>query len=317
MLTYLLTRILWLVPVLLGVTLVTFVLIYVIPGDPVVSMIGQRADDATIQRVRAELSLDRPLPLQYLHFLKRLLKGDLGRSYLSRRPVRDSLLSHLPYTLQLALGALTITICFGLMIGVLSAWHRGQWLDQGSRIFALVFVSTPVFWFGLILILVFAVQLRWLPAAGTGTRDGLFGIFVALILPSITLGTRAAALVARVTRASLLEAMTSQYIVTARAKGLTEMRVVLKHGLRNALIPVITIAALDFGSFLNGSVLTEAIFGRPGIGGFLMDAIARRDFPVIQGTVLFGAIIFVFINLLADILYSWADPRVRLNSGGQ
>ncbi|OQY27412.1 MAG: hypothetical protein B6244_10595 [Candidatus Cloacimonetes bacterium 4572_55] len=312
MLIYFLKRIILVIPVIFGVTLITFILLYVVPGDPALNMLGQRADEAAIARVRVELGLDQPLLGQYLRFLNRLLHADLGRSYLSRREVLPSLLAHLPYTVHLAAGALLITICFGVTIGVISACFKGRWLDHVSRITALIFVSTPVFWFGLVLILTFSVQLRILPASGAHETQGFSEMILALILPSFTLGSRAAALVARITRSSLLEALTTPYIDTARAKGLHEAVVVGKHALRNALIPILTVTALDFGSFLNGSVLTEAIFGRPGIGGLLMEAIAKRDFPIIQGTVLFGAIIFVFINLTADLIYSWADPRIRL-----
>ncbi len=309
MLSFVLKRLLQAVPVGLGVTLITFLLIYVIPGDPVEAMLGQRADETVKARLRTELGLDAPLYWQYAAFLGRLAQGDLGRSYISQRPVRESLMTYLPYTAQLAVGAMLIMLVFGLSTGVISAQFYGQWPDQLGRLAALLCVSMPVFWFGLALILVFSIELHWLPASGVG--QGFGGTVAALILPSVALGTRAAALIARVTRASLLEALTMQYIVTARAKGLPEWRVVYKHGLRNALIPVITIATLDFASFLNGAVLTEAIFGRPGIGSFLMDAISRRDFPVIQGVVLFGAMVFVGMNLLADVLYGWANPRLR------
>ncbi|HEU4570029.1 MAG TPA: ABC transporter permease [Gemmatimonadales bacterium] len=299
----LLRRALLLVPTLLGVLVVAFLLLHVAPGDPVQAMVGERADSATIQRLRTQLHLDEPLPRRFVSYTAGLLRGDLGTSYITRRPIARDLAERFPATLRLALAAMCFAAVSGIAVGVLGAWRPGTWYDRVLTIGAYLGVSFPVYWVGLLLILVFAVQLRWLPPSGS---RGL----VYLILPALTLGMRSVAVLARMTRAALQEALQSDYIRTARAKGLREAPVVLRHGLRNALLPVITVLGLDFGSYLTGSILTETIFAWPGVGRYVLDAISKRDLPAIQGSILFLSVVFVLVNLFTDLAYAKADPRV-------
>jgi ABC-type dipeptide/oligopeptide/nickel transport system permease component len=303
---YVIKRILLVIPVLFGVTLVTFVLMYVVPGDPVLSMVGERYDPQTLASLRAELHLDDPLPVQYLRYIWGVARGDLGRSFVTRQPVLGSLVEKFPNTLRLALSAMAVATVIGLAVGIISAVKPYSIWDRLSMTFALAGISVPVFWVGLILILVVAVQLRLLPPSGFGGGDIRY-----LILPAITLGTRSAAFIARMTRANMLEVIHEDYIRTARSKGLREFWVINKHALRNVMIPIVTILGLDFGSYLSGSVLTESIFGWPGLGRYTLLAILKRDFPVIQGAVLFMAVVFVTVNLAVDLLYSVLDPRIR------
>jgi ABC-type dipeptide/oligopeptide/nickel transport system permease component len=291
------------VPTLLGVLVVSFLLLYVAPGDPVQAMVGERADSATIVRLRKELRLDRPLPVQFGHYAGRLLQGDLGNSYITRRPILRELLQRFPYTLRLALAAMVLASTLGIVVGVVGAWRPGTWWDRVLTLGAYLGVSFPVYWVGLVLILLFAVTLRWLPPSGS------WGL-VYLVLPAVTLGMRSIAVIARMTRAALQEALQSDFIRTARAKGLGETRVVLHHGLRNALLPVITVLGLDFGSYLTGSILTETIFSWPGVGRYVLNAIEKRDLPAVQGAILFLSVLFVLVNLLTDLAYAKADPRV-------
>jgi ABC-type dipeptide/oligopeptide/nickel transport system permease component len=300
---FLLRRALLLIPTLFGVLVVAFLLLHVAPGDPVQAMVGDRADSLTIARLRAELRLDDPLPVRFVGYAGGLLTGDLGTSYITRRPIARDLAERFPATLKLALAAMAFASLTGIAVGILGAWRPGTWWDRMLTIGAYLGVSFPVYWVGLLLILVFAVELRWLPPSGSRG-------FTFLILPALTLGMRSVAVLARMTRAALQEALQSDFIRTARAKGLREAPVVLKHGLRNALIPVITVLGLDFGSYLTGSILTETIFAWPGVGRYVLDAIGKRDLPAIQGSILFLSIIFVVVNLLTDVAYAKADPRV-------
>jgi ABC-type dipeptide/oligopeptide/nickel transport system permease component len=300
---FLLRRLALVVPTLLGVLVVSFLLLYVAPGDPVQAMVGERADSATIVRLRKELRLDRPLPVQFGHYAGRLLQGDLGNSYITRRPILRELLQRFPYTLRLALAAMVLASTLGILVGVVGAWRPGTWWDRVLTLGAYLGVSFPVYWVGLVLILLFAVTLRWLPPSGS------WGL-VYLVLPAVTLGMRSIAVIARMTRAALQEALQSDFIRTARAKGLGETRVVLHHGLRNALLPVITVLGLDFGSYLTGSILTETIFSWPGVGRYVLNAIEKRDLPAVQGAILFLSVLFVLVNLLTDLAYAKADPRV-------
>ena len=300
---FLLGRVLLVIPTLVGVLVVAFLLLHVAPGDPVQAMVGDRADSLTVARLRAELRLDEPLPRRFLSYVGGILTGDLGTSYVTRRPIAQDLAGRFPATLRLALAAMLFATLAGVTIGVLGAWRPGTWWDRFLTIGAYLGVSFPVYWIGLLLILIFAVQLRWLPPSGS---RGL----AYLVLPALTLGMRSVAVLARMTRAALQEVLMSDYIRTARAKGLREAPVVLRHGLRNALIPVITVLGLDFGSYLTGSILTETIFAWPGVGRYVLDAITKRDLPAIQGSILFLSIIFVMVNLLTDIAYAKADPRV-------
>lgn len=303
MIRFLLTRIALLVPTLLGVLVVTFLLLYVAPGDPVQAMVGERADAETIARLRAELHLDDPLPKQFVHYVGGLLHGDLGTSYITRRPILRDLLQRFPATLRLAGAAMLLASVVGIGIGIYGAWRPGTWLDRASALAAYLGVSFPVYWVGLLLILVFAVMLRWLPPSGSG---GL----VYLILPALTLGMRSIAFLSRMTRAAMQELMQSDFVRTARAKGLGEGRVVLKHAFRNALLPVVTVIGLDFGSYLTGSILTETIFSWPGVGRYVLTAIDKRDLPAVQGSILFLSLVFVLVNLLTDVVYAKVDPRV-------
>jgi ABC-type dipeptide/oligopeptide/nickel transport system permease component len=300
---FLALRLALVLPTLLGVLVVTFLLLYVAPGDPVQAMVGERADSATIARLRTELKLDRPLPVQFGHYARNILRGDLGTSYITRRPILRELVQRFPATLRLALAAMLLATTLGIAVGVVGAWKPGTWADRLMTLGAYLGVSFPVYWVGLVLILVFAVQLRWLPPSGSWGWSYL-------ILPAITLGMRSIAVIARMTRAALQEALQSDFIRTARAKGLGEARVVLHHGLRNALLPVITVLGLDFGSYLTGSILTETIFSWPGVGRYVLNAIEKRDLPAVQGSILFLSVLFVLVNLLTDLAYAKADPRV-------
>ena len=303
MLSFVARRILLAVPTLAGVLIVVFLLLYVAPGDPVMAMVGERADEQTIARLRAELRLDDPLPVQFGHYVGGVVQGDLGRSYITDRPISQDILERFPRTLQLALAAMTLAAVVGILIGVLTAYFPGGWLDRLSLGGAYLGISFPVYWVGLILILVFAVQLRWFPPSGYGGIEYL-------VLPALALGMRSIAFLARMTRSSMLEMLGSDFVRTARAKGLSERGVVLRHAFRNALIPVITVLGLDFGYYLTGSILTETIFSWPGLGRYVVQAIARRDLPAIQGSVLFLSVVFVTVNLITDLAYAKADPRV-------
>ena len=303
---YILKRLLLLVPILLGVATITFVLMYVVPGDPVRAIAGERYDEETLAEMRAELGLDRPLVVQYVDFLGHLARFDLGRSFVTKRPVADAIRERFPRTLVLALSAMAIAIVCGILIGALAGWGAHPVLSRILMTGSLVGVSMPVFWLGLLLIYLFAIKLRVLPPSGYGG-----GSIRNLILPAVTLSFASMATIARVTRSGFVDALGEDYVRTARAKGLGERVILSKHVLRNALIPVITIVGADFGSYLSGSVLTESIFGWPGLGRFVVQAILKRDFPVIQGAVLFMAVLFVLVNLAIDLSYGVIDPRIR------
>ena len=308
MLRYLARRLLLAVPTLFGVLAVTFLLLFVAPGDPVQEMVGERADAATIARLRRELRLDDPLPTQFAAYAGGVLRGDLGRSFITGRPIARDVAERFPKTLLLAGTAMVFASAAGIALGVASARRPGGWLDRLALGGAYVGISFPVYWVGLLLILLFAVQLRWLPASGYA--PGVRGLKY-LVLPAVALGTRSVAFLARVTRSAMLEVLGGEFVRTARAKGLAERAVVFRHGLRNALIPVVTVLGLDFGYYLTGSILTETIFSWPGLGRYVVNAISRRDLPAIQGSVLFLSAVFVLVNLLTDVAYAKADPRVR------
>ena len=297
-------RLLLAVPTLAGVLVVVFLLLYVAPGDPVMAMVGERADEATIARLRTELRLDEPLTTQFAHYAGGVVRGDLGRSYITGRPILGDLLERFPKTLQLAGAAMLLAAVSGITLGVLAARRPGGWVDRLSLGLAYLGISFPVYWIGLILIVLFAVSLRWLPPSGYGRPEHL-------VLPALALGMRSIAFLARVTRSAMIEALGSDYSRTARAKGVRERSVVLGHALRNALVPVITVLGLDFGAYLTGSILTETIFSWPGLGRYVVNAIARRDLPGVQGAVLFMSAVFVIVNLITDLAYAKVDPRVR------
>ena len=303
---YILKRLLLFIPTLLGITLITFILMQSLPGDPALGMAGERANPETIALIRAELGQDRPLPVQYFGYLKLLAGGELGRSYYTNRKVADDLLQKFPNTLKLALAAMFCASILGIGLGVFAASKRGTNWDRFITLLSVGGISIPVFWLGLALMLLFAFYLRWLPPSGMGNGNPLY-----LILPAATLGTFSLSYIVRVTRSSMLETLSQPYVAAARAKGLSEPKVVLKHALKNSLIPVVTLIGLDLGSYLSGAVLTETIFGWDGLGRYALDGILKRDYPVIMGVVLFGAMIFVTMNLLVDISYHFLDPRVR------
>ena len=305
MVHFIVRRILQTIPVLFGVIVITFILMYMVPGDPVVSMVGERYDEETIHKLRKELHLDDSLPMQFVHYVSNVMRGDFGKSFITGGSVSEELLIKFPNTLILAVASMIIAIITGLTLGIISSLKPQSILDKITMFFALAGISAPVFWVGLMLILFIGVFLQWLPPTG-------FGGIEYIILPAITLGLRSAAYLARLTRATMLDVLNQDYIRTARMKRLPEWKVILKHGFPNILIPIITVIGTDFGSYLSGAVLTESIFGWPGIGRYALEAILKRDFPVIQGTVLFMALMFILANLIVDIFYGIVDPRIRI-----
>ena len=307
-LLYIGKRLLLLIPLLIGITLMSFALTKALPGDPVTGMVGERATPETIERIRAQLGTDRNMAAQYIGYLKLLSQGELGRSYYTNRDVDKDIAMKFPNTLALAVAAMILAIPLGVGLGFLAAYRRGTKLDSLITTISVLGISMPVFWVGLLLMLTFSFWLRLLPPSGTG--DLRF-----LILPAITLALPAIATLARVSRTSVLNIIDMPYVQVARAKGLTTRRVNMIHILKNAMIPIITVIGLDFGSYLNGAVLTETIFGWDGIGRFAMEGIIKRDYPVVMGTIIVGTIAFVLINLLVDLTYQFLDPRVRLDSG--
>mgnify|MGYP001207066341 CR=1 FL=1 len=304
MISFISKRILLGFPVVFGVVSLTFIFMYIIPGDPVRVMVGDYYNEKEIEVLREELGLNENVATQYINYLTKIIKADFGKSYITQKSVLSSLIEKFPYTLQLALFAMAFAILFGVLLGVLSGIYYGRWLDKLFVFFSLFGASAPVFWVALLMIMIVGIWLQLLPPTG-------YGGFKFIILPATVLGFRSTALLCRTTRAYMLEIMKEDYVVTAKAKGLSPIYVIGKHVMKNILIPIITIIAADFGSYLSGAVLTESIFGWPGIGRFLLDAIMKRDFPVIQGTVLFIALIFVFINILVDVIYGIIDPRTR------
>ncbi len=307
MLSYTIKRLLMFIPILIGVATVTFFLMYVLPGDPVLNMVGERYDEATIERLREEMHLNDHIGVQYLKYLGGLARFDLGTSYVTGVPVWESIRKRFPYTLRLALAAMVLAVLVGVTVGVLAAWKWRSALDYVTMGATVVGVSMPVFWLGVLLIYLFAMRLGVFPASGYGG-----GRLAYLVLPAFTLAQASAAYIARITRSSVLDETGEMYIKTARAKGVPGRRVLFCHALRNALLPIITVVGSDFGSYLSGAVLTESIFAWPGLGRFTLDAILKRDLPAIQGAVLFMAVLFMTVNLLVDLLYARVDPRVKL-----
>lgn len=302
---YLIKKLLLLIPLLLGVTSLTFSLTKALPGDPVLSMVGERAQPEVIEKIRKELGSDKNIFIQYFGYIKLLMKGEFGRSYYTNRKVFDDLLLKFPNTLKLALGAMIIAIPFGLFWGFVSAYKRGTITDRVISSISVTGLSIPVFWSGLLIMLFFSLWLKLFPPSGTG--DLRF-----LILPSITLSLPALGTLTRVTRSTLLEIFDMPFVTTAKAKGITELKINFIHVFKNGLIPLVTVIGLDFGSYLNGAVLTETIFGWDGMGRFTMEGIIKRDYPVIMGCIIVGTVIFVLVNLLVDVLYHYLDPRIRL-----
>jgi peptide/nickel transport system permease protein len=299
-------RLLALAPVVLGITLLVFLLNAVALGDPARAAMGQRADPEAVAQLRRDYALDRPLPAQYAHWLGRLARGDLGQSFREQRPVLDVVVERVPATARLAVAATLVAVVLGVAMGALAAVRPGSALDHGLMAVAVLGISTPVFWLGMMLALVFAVLLGWLPVSGYG--DGDLGH---LVLPALTLGALHTGTIARMTRSSLLEVVRQDYMAAARAKGLSERAVLLKHGLRNALIPVVTVVGIGLADLLVGAPLTETVFAWPGLGRLLVAAVSQRDVPVVMGAVLVFALVYVLGNLLVDLAYLAIDPRIR------
>lgn len=305
MFSYIRNRVLLAVPVVLGVSILVFLMIHLLPGDPVLIMLGEtHLPPEQLEAIREQMGLNQPLPVQYAQFAWKALQGDLGRSMRTNQPVIETILNRLPSTLELAAAAIILAIVFGMTMGVLAATHQNTWVDTLCSSLALFGVTVPGFWLGLMLLFIFALSLGWFPITGQGGPSRL-------VLPAITLAWFSAGTFARLTRSSLLEVIGSEYITTARAKGLREQVIITKHALRNALIPVITIIGIEFGDLLAGAVVTETVFARQGLGRLIVDSILQKDFPVIQGAVLFTALMYVSASLLVDISYAFIDPRVR------
>jgi peptide/nickel transport system permease protein len=312
MLTFLGKRLLQLVPTLFFVSVIIFSLQQLLPGDPALVMAGEERDPAVIEQIRRQYRLDQPVPVQYVYWVKGVLSGDLGESMRIKVKVRDLVLEKLPVTLQLALMAMVIALSIGITAGVISAVLKDTVWDYAANIFALWGRSTPNFWLGIMLIFLFSVELGWLPASGyVRPSEDFWGSIAATIMPAFVLGNVGAAVLMRHTRGAMLDALQSDYVRTARAKGLFERAVVLKHAMRNALTPVITLGALELGELLSGAVLTEQIFSIPGFGKLIVDSVFNRDYAVVQGVVLVTATVYITLNLLADIAYVLVNPRLR------
>ncbi|KOS24779.1 peptide ABC transporter permease [Bacillus anthracis] len=306
MLIFIFRCILQLIPVLFGVVFVVFLIRQMVPGDPALLIAGEGASKETVEQIRHQLGLDKPFIMQYFSYIGNILQGDFGVSIRSNRPVLDEVLIRLPITIELALCSIVITVVIGMIAGIISATKQYSWTDVSIMIIALLGVSLPSFWFGLMLIFYFSVQIQIFPVSGWGT-------WMHMVLPALTLGASGAAIVARMTRSSMFDVIRQDYIRTARAKGLKERVVIYKHALRNALIPVITVVGLQFGALLGGTVLVESVFPINGLGRLIVDAIRMRDLPMLQGGVLIASVIFVLVNLIVDILYRYFNKRIELN----
>lgn len=295
------------VPVLVGVTVLVFLILHLIPGDPAqIMLFGSRPTPQQIEQLRSQLGLNQPLPVQYWLYLERLAHGDLGQSFITGRPILDEIAQRLPDTLELTLAAMLVAVVIGMPLGIVGGVRPGSWADRLGSGFAVLGVAVPYFWFALVLILLFAVDLRLLPSLGEGSWN-------AILLPALSLGWGLSAIIARLLRNNLVEIYQQPYMQVARAKGLSERMLLYRHALKNALIPVVTILGLQFGNVLSGAVVVEVIFGRPGIGSYLVQAIQAKDIPVVQSVVLFIAVIYILINLLVDLAYGVLDPRIRLS----
>lgn len=310
MLTFIIKRFGQLVLLLLGISFIVFMSMHIAPGDPAVIIGGPTATASDLSAIREELGLNNPVLVQYIDYMKGLLQGNMGFSYQTGQPVSEAISTRLPTTIKLATASMLVAIVIGIPFGMLSAVKHNTWLDTLSTTFSLLGVSIPNFWLGTMLILIFSVTLGWLPVSGLSeplyTAEG----FRQLILPAVTLGTASAALIARITRSSMLEITKQDYIRTSKAKGVGSRSILWVHALRNAMIPVLTVIGISFGSLLGGTIVTEQVFAINGIGRLMIDAISSRDFPMVQGTVLLVAAIFVFVNLLVDLVYVRIDPRV-------
>jgi peptide/nickel transport system permease protein len=304
MLQYVVKRLLSTIPVLLGISLLLFFMLRMLPGDPAQVLAGQMASVEDVKLIRHQLGLDRPIIVQYGLFLSRLVRFDLGRSARTQNPVIREVWARLPNTVLLAVAAITLACLFGIPAGIIAAVRPYTWIDYLFTSMALFGISMPVFWLGLMLVVIFSVVLQWLPAGGTGSWKHM-------ILPSFTLAAFVVAFITRMTRASMIEVLSQDYTTTARSKGLKEQVVIMKHALKNALIPIITVVGLQFGLLLGGAVLTETVFAWPGIGRLIVDSILARDYPVIQGTILIFGLLYILVNLFVDMIYAFIDPRIR------
>ena len=305
MTVYLIQRVLSAIPVLLGLTILVFSLTHLVPGDPAEMMLGEAAVSLEIvESMREQLGLNRPLHVQYFGYVADLFRGDLGTSFLARRSVAEMIGRVLPSTLVLTFAGLGVAVLLGVGLGVLAAVRHNSWIDNLTMVFALIGVSMPSFWLGLMLIFTFSLQLGWFPATGAGGIERL-------VLPALTLGFAGSAVIARMVRSSVLEALNQDYVRTAYAKGLGTAGIIVKHVMKNAMIPVLTVIGLEFGRLLSGTVVIEVVFSRPGIGRLLVDAILKKDFIVVQGVVLLSAFFYLAVNLLVDLSYGLADPRIR------
>lgn len=331
---FILHRFVSLIPTLLGISVLVFFMIHLIPGDPAEMMLGERASEQSLRQVREELGLDKPLYAQYGRFMSRLVRGDLGRAFKTNEKITTEIAERFPATIELSIAAMIIATVLGMTAGIISATRQYSIFDYTSMVFSLVGVSMPIFWLGLVLMIIFSLNLGWLPLSGrlsydvsleTVTRIYLLDSVLSrnwpafkdalwhLAMPAFTLSTIPMAIIARITRSSMLEVLRQDYIRTARAKGLAPRVVYLKHGLKNALIPVITVIGLQFGILMGGAILTETIFAWPGIGKWILDAVYARDFNAVQGGTMLVATTFVLINMLVDILYAWVNPRIKVS----
>jgi len=332
MLNYIIKRLLALIPILIGVAIIVFLIVHLIPGDPAQTMLGERATDAQLEQLRESMGLNDPLYTQFWRYVKDLFRGDLGRSIMSNNPVISELKIRFPATLELSFFAMIFAVFVGVPAGIFAAINQNSWFDNLSMMVALIGVSMPIFWLGLMFIWLFAVELGWFPPSSrisvetvlnpvtnlyvvdsilNGNFNALIDILHHLFLPSVALGTIPMAIIARMTRSSMLEVLRQDFIRTAYAKGLKRKAVIFKHALKNALVPIITVVGLQFGVLLGGAVMTETIFSWPGLGKYLVDAIYARDFPIVQGGILFFAGVFVFVNLIVDLSYATVDPRIQ------
>ena len=306
MIFFIIKRLMQIVPVILGVTLVVFLIMQMVPGDSAVILAGEGASKETVEELREDLGLNKPLHEQYFSYIGNIFQGDLGNSLKNNQPVLEEIMIRLPITMELAFFSILITVVLGLIAGIISAVKPYSFSDIGVMLVALLGISLPSFWLGLLLMYIFSIKLQWLPVAGWDSMAHI-------VLPAITLGAGGAAIVARMTRSSMLEVVGQDYIRTARAKGLKEHVIIYKHALRNALIPVITVVGLQFGSLLGGTVLVESVFAINGLGRMIVDSIRTRDIPMVQGGVLVASLVFVFVNLLVDTLYRVFNKRIDLN----
>ena len=301
---FLLRRLLLTIPVLIGVATLVFALIHLVPGDPVQAMLGESASPQDVAQLRTKLGLDRPLLQQYASFARGVVRGDLGTSLRTNQPVTGIILERMPATLELAVSAMVVAVLFSIPLGIIAAVGKGTYVDHAATTVSLIGISMPTFWLGPLLAIVFSVWLGWFPVSGRGTVANL-------VLPAVTLGAPLAAILARMTRASVLEELRELYVTAARARGVSAARAVFAHAFRNSLIPIVTVIGLQFGAVLTGAVITETIFAWPGVGRLLVQSISARDYPAVQGCILLIAVTYVSMNLFIDMLYGFLDPRIR------